>query len=350
MRVDLLYFTPYYPKLAEYAARRCYDSFDKCGAESHKLVRSIMSKGHLSIAQHGNIVLGVKFDPTFGVESWGKQVSSVMNMLLRAKEENNFIRWTMWTKDSNYHAVVSMNILTFIQAFKPELPTPLYGESGYNLFRNLVLEVVDGQEQLRWFYDESVALEGYNNPFLASNPSLLNPNVLVSDYEALSDVGLTDYELEYHSTVTAEIVTDRAMSLQDARHKDMMARSEISQRYVDFNDFQYRTPNGIDRDREYLIEELDNMSLTFDDMMAVINCFYKAIQEGQELSGVSKLRAKEQARAVLPNATLSRYIDTRPLRQWRHFFALRDDKHAQNEKQDDAKALIKAFRKVGITV
>lgn len=34
----------------------------------------------------------------------------------------------------------------------------------------------------------------------------------------------------------------------------------------------------------------------------------------------SILRAEELARSVLPNTTHSKYIDTRPLLQWKHFF------------------------------
>lgn len=344
MRVELLYYTPAYHKLVEYCARRCYDSFDKCGTESHKLVRGIMSKGHLSVAGHGNIVFGVTADPDWRFTmSLSDVLSDIHNSLVLMKERNNFIRWTSYKEGSKFDFVVSMNVLTFIQAVLP-------ASRKYNdRLADLMRDEVDKVDTLRWFYDKDLTLEGFENPYLESNPDLLRPHILVSDYEALKAAGLTDEELDVHATVTAEIVSDRAMSLQDARHKDMLARSEISQRYVDFNNFQYRTPNGIDRDKEFYVQELD-MFMTFDDMMAVINGFYRAIQSEQEEAGVNKLRAKEQARSVLPNATLSHYIDTRPLRQWKHFFALRDDVHAQNEKQDDAKALIRAFKSVGISI
>lgn len=341
MEITLLYYTPAYHKLVEYAARRCYDSFDKCGLDSHKLVRGIMAKGHLSVSGHGNIVFGVTFDKPDHA-TWKEQGDTLKRFLIYAKEVNNFIRWTSEPEGSKFDVVFSMNILTFMQTVNPTITR----DTG-NTIRAMLTAIVDHQQPLRWFYDKEVTLPSEENPYLGADPKLLKPHVLVSDYQALKEQGLTDYELDVHSTVTVEIVSDRAMSLQDARHKDMMARSEISQRYVDFNNFEYRLPNGIDPMEEFFVPELEG-DVTYPEMMEIIKGFYRSIQTAKEERGASKLRAKEFARSILPNATLTHYIDTRPLKQWKHFIHLRDDIHAQSEKQDDAKALIAAFREVGI--
>lgn len=333
MKTTLIYSTPDYHKLVEFAARRCYDSFDKCGEDSHKLVRGIMKKGHLSIAGHGNIV--------FTLDSIdNKDQNAILDSLVTFKEINNYIRWSRDPK-SKWGFVISMNILTFIDIEKAGVNTPL--------FRTLYEAVLD-VPSLRWFVDKDCQIEGSNNPYLQHDTDLLSPSVLSSDYIALKELGLTDYELDIHTTITVEIVSDRAMSLQDARHSDMMGRSEISQRYVSMSDFQYRVPNSLSNDDIIYSEANGIINVTYADIMGTIAHSYDKIREFAEARGDSQLRAKELARSVLPNAIYSRYIDTRPLRQWKHFFHLRDDKHAQNEKQQDAQALLAAFDKIGVTI
>lgn len=64
--------------------------------------------------------------------------------------------------------------------------------------------------------------------------------------------------------------------------------------------------------------------------------------------GVRQGRAKEIARATLPNAMTTKIINCRPLRQWKHFLKLRDTNHAQAEVREDAKSIKVAFDKAGI--
>ncbi len=48
---------------------------------------------------------------------------------------------------------------------------------------------------------------------------------------------------------------------------------------------------------------------------------------------------KEQARAVLPLATMTEFICTASLQAWWHFYRLRSDSHAQYEIQVYAKSI-----------
>lgn len=346
MKIALLYSTPDYHKLVEYAARRCYDSFSKCGADSHNFIRGIMKKGHLSIAGHGNIVFGLS-----DIDKEGK--IDVTYALAAFKEINNFIRWSS-DPSSQWDYVVSMNALTLTDIMRGltenRLDFPHFDEAlNSELFKGII-EAVSVVPSLRFFTDKTYAIEGSDNPYLDHETDLLNPTVLSADYTALKNAGLTDYELDLHSTVTVEIVSDRAMSLQDARHVDMMGRSEISQRYVSMENFKYRVPVGMSADDVIYTEAGGLIEIRYRDIMDTIAISYEKIMEYAKAQGLNALRAKELARSVLPNATYSTYIDSRPLRQWKHFFHLRDDKHAQNEKQQDAQALLTAFRGVGVPV
>lgn len=346
MNVELLYSTPQYHKLVEYAARRCYDSFGRCGLESHEFIRGIMKKGHLSIAGHGNIVLAIN-------DIDRDDYHDILDSLATFKEINNYIRWSRDDR-SKWDFVISMNILTYLDLFNG-LHSNNHDFSHFSrakdgrLFKEITAAILN-VPYLRWFADEDYVIEGSENPYLTNKTDLLKPTVMSSDYTALKEKGLTDYELDMHSTITVEIVSDRAMSLQDARHTDMMGRSEISQRYVTMSNFKYRIPIGLEDDTIIYTEAGGLIEVRYADIIATIAQSYDKIREWAEGQGYSKLRAKEIARSVLPNATYSTYIDTRPLRQWKHFFHLRDDKHAQNEKQQDAQALLTAFRGAGIPV
>ncbi|HEY2494124.1 MAG TPA: hypothetical protein VGI33_14620 [Paenibacillus sp.] len=149
---------------------------------------------------------------------------------------NNYIRWARDSK-SKWEFVESLSIIIFINIVYKGVDTPLF-----KAFTKSVLCV----PSLRWFEDKDYQIEGSENHYLQSDTDLLQPTVLSSDYIALKGLGLTDYELELYTMITVEIVSDRAMSLQDARHTDMMGRSEISQRYVKMSDYKYRVSVGLD--------------------------------------------------------------------------------------------------------
>ena len=65
----LLHYTKDIHKLIEFTGRTCYQSYDKVNEESHKMLRGIMGKGHLSVASVGNIVFGFKFDSQLSLMS-----------------------------------------------------------------------------------------------------------------------------------------------------------------------------------------------------------------------------------------------------------------------------------------
>ncbi|MFF2889508.1 hypothetical protein [Paenibacillus sp. NPDC057967] len=242
MKTTPLYSTPAYHKLVEYAFRNCYDGFEKYNTGSNKLVRDILNKGHLSITSHGSIVLTVEgYNPM--------EEGHILHSLATFKELNNYIRWTC---ECQTDFINSMNILTFLDIMYGL--DSKSGKKGFHhfltakhcgLFKQLVDSIFE-VPALRWFADHRYVIEGIKNPYLEYKPDLLKPAILSSDYIALKKLGLTDYELDVHSTITVEIVSDRAMSLLDARHTDMASRSEISQRYVSMSgDFHYRTPEGL---------------------------------------------------------------------------------------------------------
>ena len=112
MNVKLIYHTKDYHKLVESVMRICYQSYDKENENSHKSVRAIMAKGHLSIASVGNMVFELEFN--------NKNYSDMLEDLAHMQEINQFIKWTTpySSKNDNGRLLVSMNMLTFLDLYK----------------------------------------------------------------------------------------------------------------------------------------------------------------------------------------------------------------------------------------
>lgn len=360
MKVGLIHYTEDYHKLVEMTARECYQSYHKLDEDSHNFIKGIMAKGHISIASTGNLVFGVA--GFSGLEEYTSIIMDLMTM----KEINNYIRWTQpdpkRNPDTQVGLIVSMNMLTFLE-IKREIDKYSQNTKLLENFTNLLNRV----PELKWFYNKTSKVPAKENQFTAKGePELYNPIILSEDYTELKEKGLTDYELEVHATVTVNMKVSRDIGLQMWRHADMTGGTELSQRYVDRSDAEYRKLVGVDvkeypdftKYLEKYPDKTEEDAKKFYDM--TVNGLYSNIEEqimyytdvrdDLILLGIHQGRAKEIARAALPNAMTTKIIQSRPLRQWKHFFKLRDTAHAQKEIRKDILALKDAFEKAGVVI
>lgn len=328
MKVKLIYSTPNYHKLVETTARVCYQSWHKDDEKSHNFIKAIMSNGHISVASVGNMVFEVDTNT-------GEEDTNLLSDVLTMKEINTFLKFTQWQKDFNEvnGYKLSMNMLTFLDIYK---------ERGNYIWcsdlLDLIISKLDKVPHLKWFYDKSVELPEIKNEYTAKGiPSLYEPIILDEDYTALKALGLTDYELGIHATITANFIVDRAASLQSWRH--WSGGCELSQRYVergnavfrDLVDFDYPEVTAIiNEHREQTMERYERILQT---------CADNEIRKG---------RAKEAARSILPNDITTQLIQCRPYRNWIHLFKLRDSNHAQREIQEDVIHLKRVLNEIGI--
>jgi len=124
----------------------------------------------------------------------------------------------------------------------------------------------------------------------------------------------------------------RSCSHQLVRHR-IASYSQKSQRYVTEDNFKYVTPEsvkGIKKMPFFLQKgELEiDCPLSYDDFMALINCYYKhLIDEGVP---------PEDARFILPNACETSLVCTMNVRSLYNFFKLRCCNRAQWEIRDVA--------------
>lgn len=324
MDVKLIYSTKDYHKLVETVARVCYQSYHKDDVNSHNFIKAIMSKGHISIASVGNMVFSVK-----GVNTAFKI------FLIEAHEVTPFIKWTVEKpeSDTNFECLISMNMLTFLDIYNAQHELSFTANYAFNCFVSQVAQV----PCLKWFFDKSTQLDEVPNEYTGKGlPSLYEPIVLDEDYTALKALGLNDYELGIHATLTMNFITDRSASLQFWRH--WSGGCELSQRYVKRDDSRYRPLIGIEEDVQALLDGINERNLQD----------YTAIYEYCKEKGMRDGRAKEVARSVLSNGIFTQLIQSRPYKNWVHLFKLRDTKHAQSEIQEDVIHLKRVLREVGV--
>lgn len=329
MELELIYITKDYDKLIELVARNCYQSFDKMSDKSSDMIANIMKKGHLSIASVGNIVF-------VGVD--------VKEMLLKAKEINNYIRWR---NIDNHMFTISMNILTLMDLYKNKEFRNKYKK----LFRFKEIE-----PWLRICETEKVSFPQKENEYYKKFKEQIEEQVIVldNDYNELKTIftklgfpTLTkeiDSHLETHSTMTVLFKTMRSIVPQTWRHTDMTGGTELSQRYVNLIEAPFISPeplrkedltsdtlakfNGNEQQTQEYLYYLNEDILDFYEESQMI---YKNLYDHLQMLGVKKGRANEIARNILPSNIQTTVIQSRPKRQWEHFFKLRSTPHAQSE-------------------
>jgi len=140
----------------------------------------------------------------------------------------------------------------------------------------------------------------------------------------------------HHSVIEHENISvlflniSRGFTHELVRHR-LASYSQESTRYVDYTKKGVYDLDGIhleiivpphrDENEKILLE--DDRLMSFVDMAADIEKFYKALRQAGW--------APEDARQILPIGIRSQIVITTNLRQWRHIFSLRTEKHAHWE-------------------
>lgn len=140
-----------------------------------------------------------------------------------------------------------------------------------------------------------------------------------------------------HNLITFRITSDIATHIHVLKHRIGMSLSSQSQRYMELKQDSYYTPD--DWPASMKQEYLDHMHRCF-------ALYHQAIR-GYEAEGMSRNRAKEAARFVLPYATQIRYRLTCNLLSFVHFQKLRNSEHAQIEIRLVAEEMLRLVKETG---
>ena len=130
----------------------------------------------------------------------------------------------------------------------------------------------------------------------------------------------------------------RSLTHELVRHRAGMSYSQLSQRYVDKVSFV--RPPGIKPDSSAELVWTSNIALalaSYESLIETLEYNDFADIEGPTLR---RKRARETARAVLPNCTETKIFVTGNARAWRHFLELRGSIHADAEIQRLAIAVL----------
>lgn len=122
----------------------------------------------------------------------------------------------------------------------------------------------------------------------------------------------------------------RSFSHELVRHRAGFSYSMLSQRYVDSSDVNFVTPPEIhgDEQMQYAFKTAcETAMLYYRDLLSMLEKQLADVSDRVE----RRKRARQTARAVLPNATETRLVVTANLTAWRWFLLKRANSHADRE-------------------
>lgn len=172
------------------------------------------------------------------------------------------------------------------------------------------------------------------NPKTRDNVDYLGTNIIFKEHFSVLE----------HATATLRFTgVSRSLTHELVRHRHF-SFSQLSQRYVSIEDMAFVVPPVIrdwpdEDEREGMIEELNVVWQTALDSYKMID---RLLGEG----GESHKRAREAARAVLPNMTETIIDVTGNHRAWREFLTKRWSVHADREIHELAGRVLEVLRTI----
>lgn len=145
-----------------------------------------------------------------------------------------------------------------------------------------------------------------------------------------------------HEKISVVVICDRGVTHEIVRHR-IASYSQESTRYVNYKSgVQYiDIEGGILRDSK--IQKLDDLTIA----NIISEWLYACADAERHYVKIIELGASPQiARSVLNNSTKTQIVMTMNLREWRHFFKLRNDIAAHPQMREIAEELLAAFKDV----
>ena len=134
-----------------------------------------------------------------------------------------------------------------------------------------------------------------------------------------------------HSLLSFHIQGDIASHIHCLKHRTGVSINTESARYKEMKEDLYYLPE--DWPEDMVDNTIKNMEQQHWD--------YHTMLEGLDESGVTRSRAKEMARYVLPYSHQLRWVMTFNFRSFMHFQKLRNSEHAQVEIREIAKEMLR---------
>ena len=135
----------------------------------------------------------------------------------------------------------------------------------------------------------------------------------------------------------------RAAGNELLRHRHL-SFSQLSQRFVPAGESDVVVPDAIAEDEDLsqmFLSAVDEQRFVYEELLQALESNLAA--EPNAL--LRKKKARQAARAVLPNATETRFVVTGNYRAWREFIAARASEHADTEIRELAVACLETLKK-----
>ena len=263
-------------KKIEYCGRVCYKSDSKINDDSYiRFISNIVKSGHYSVIEHERVC--------FSIDTCHK----LQNLV------NSTKYFTITYSDTvNY---VSANIRAWYENIDS-------GSMFYPYLQELYPYI---------FTEEPLAIK--NNKTKVINPD-----------------DLSEFHRDFHKNVTFKITCSRSCSHQFVRHR-VLIFSQESQRYCNY------TNEKFGKSINFILPEIDDVkTFTDEEKESIYNLLIKNFEntETEYFALIANGVRAEDARCILPNATATTLMVTGTINDWKHFFILRCDSHAQREIRD----------------
>ena len=290
-------------KVIEHAGRICYNSYDKVTENSFiGFIKGIVMSGHESVIEHTTLVYAIR--PINSVyANVCQDICKVvtLNPLVKINQVENGI------------ILISGNLRIFKDLCRN------WKESNINSI--MISNIMESFYSMPKFFFEDMISKGLleGEKFL-----LVEKPIKIDMYEDIKPIQISDKVklisssllyvnkkiLPRESILTFEIEEPRYTSHQEVRHR-ISSYSQQSQRYINFSKGSCYIPEHLDDSIKNVLES------KFEDDFDIYN---KLVNMGVK---------KEDARTVLPEATMSRLIVTRNIENWKHYLHERTNPRAQ---------------------
>ncbi len=148
-----------------------------------------------------------------------------------------------------------------------------------------------------------------------------------------------------HGTATFRLTgVSRSFTHELVRHRHF-SYSQLSQRYVSEKDAAFVEPDVIASDPEahrIFVQACERARDSYNQLNEVL----KGKFEGLDDKTLKRKKAREAARAVLPNAVETKIVVTGNFRAWRHFVRLRGAEHTDVEIRAVAIAVLRELQRL----
>lgn len=149
-------------------------------------------------------------------------------------------------------------------------------------------------------------------------------NILKSGHESVIE----------HESISVRVVCDRGVSHEIVRHR-IASYSQESTRYCNYSKNKFG--NELTFIKPLFWDEEDELyKIWYGEMLRVEKAYLKLISLGAK---------PQEARSILPNSLKTEIVMTMNLREWRHFFKLRNSQKAHPQMQEVAKMILAEFKK-----